>query len=136
MQNEQSGGCLCGEVRYTFKADPALSFSCHCRDCQRATGSVCASAFAVPKSSLQLSGEYKYFNKLCDDGREVSRGFCPICGSRVVSMLEAFPDVYLVYGASLDDPSWFRPAMNIFTASALPWDCMDPALPKFERGPS
>lgn len=56
MQNEQSGGCLCGEVRYTFKADPALSFSCHCRDCQRATGSVCASAFAVPKSSLQLSG--------------------------------------------------------------------------------
>ena len=89
MQNEQSGGCLCGEVRYTFKADPALSFSCHCRDCQRATGSVCASAFAVPKSSLQLSGEYKYFNKLGDDGREVSRGFCPICGSRVVSMLGA-----------------------------------------------
>ena len=135
MQAEQTGGCLCGLFRYTFTAEPIFSFSCHCRDCQQATGSVCASAFAVPKESLQMSGDYKFFSKLGDKGGEVSRGFCPNCGSRAVSTLGATPDLYLVYGSSLDDPSWFRPAMDIYTASALPWDYMDPSVPNFEQSP-
>ena len=135
MQTECTGGCLCGSFRYTFKADQFFSFSCHCRDCHRATSSVFASAFAVPKESLQMSGEYKFFSKLGDNGGEVSRGFCPACGSRAVSTVGKLPDHYLVYGSSLDDPSWFRPAVNIYTASALPWDCMDPSIPNFEQAP-
>ncbi|MEJ6703638.1 MAG: GFA family protein [Pseudomonadales bacterium] len=137
MQGEQSGGCLCGSFRYTFNvtAEPDFSFSCHCRDCQQATGSVCATAFAVPKDGFQMSGEYKFYTKYGDNGGEINRGFCPSCGSRAVSTLGALPDLYLVYASSLDDPSWFKPAMNIYTASALPWDCMDPNVPNFAQSP-
>lgn len=135
MLSEQTGGCLCGSFRYSFTADPIFSFSCHCRDCQRATGSVCATAFAISKNSLRMTGEWKFFSKLGDKGSEVNRGFCPNCGSRAVSTVTDRPDIYLVYAASLDDPSWFRPEMDIYTSSALPWDCMDPAIPKFELLP-
>jgi hypothetical protein len=41
-----------------------------------------------------------------------------------------------IRAASLDDPRLFRPTLDIFTASAQPWDSMDPTLPKAPRAPS
>jgi hypothetical protein len=40
-----------------------------------------------------------------------------------------------VVAGSLDDPSWFRPQMDIFTCDAQPWDQMDPAISKYEKYP-
>jgi hypothetical protein len=81
-----------------------------------------------------MEGEYSFFTMSGGSGGEVSRGFCPKCGSRAVSKLDKFPDFYLVYGASLDDPSWHKPTADIWTSSAQHWDCMDVQLPKFEWG--
>jgi len=39
---EIKGGCLCGAVRYTAQADPTSATVCHCRDCQKFTGSAFA----------------------------------------------------------------------------------------------
>jgi hypothetical protein len=36
---------------------------------------------------------------------------------------------------SLDNPDWYQPAMDIYTASAQPWDYMSPALDKFPKMP-
>jgi hypothetical protein len=41
-----------------------------------------------------------------------------------------------ITAGSLDDPSWFRPSMDLYTTSAQPWDYMDPDLPKFAKMPS
>ena len=38
-----SGGCGCGAIRYEFSAEPAMSLNCHCRDCQRGSGTAYAS---------------------------------------------------------------------------------------------
>ena len=40
-----------------------------------------------------------------------------------------------VLAASLDDPSWFQPEMDVFVSEAQPWDQMDPAIPKFGQYP-
>ncbi len=133
MEDERTGGCLCGAFRYRFTGDAVFSVNCHCRDCQRATGAGHASLFAVPKEKLVMEGDYRFFNKPGESGGEVSRSFCPHCGSRAVSKLDKYPSLYLVYGASLDDPSWHKPTANLWTSSAQEWDCMDPKLPKFER---
>jgi hypothetical protein len=39
-------------------------------------------------------------------------------------------------GGSLDDPSQFRPAMDVQIADAQPWDLLDPATRKFDRYPA
>jgi hypothetical protein len=134
MEHEYTGGCLCGSFRFRFSGDAAFSINCHCRDCQRATGGCFASVFAIPKVRLTMEGDYHFHTMRGGSGGEISRGFCPHCGSRAVSKLDKFPDHYLVYGVSLDDPTWHKPTVDIWTSSAQAWDCMDPLLPKFEKG--
>ena len=131
-----TGGCACGAVRYECSAEPAIALNCHCRNCQRASGSAFASNLAVPKATLRLSGEVNYYEVQSDNGNTVGHGFCPACGSPVVAKASGLPDLAIVKAGSLDDPSWHKPGMNIFTDSAQPWDCMDPDLPKFGKAPS
>lgn len=131
-----SGGCLCGAIRYESRAAPLFSINCHCRDCQRTTGTAYAPVLAVPRDALSITqGEPTYYTSQSDSGETVSRGFCPECGSGIFSKLSANPDIVGLKAASLDDPSWFRPAVDIYTDSAQPWDVMNPDLPKVPKMP-
>ena len=42
------GGCLCGSIRYTCDAEPALTANCHCKHCQRQSGSAFSTIIGVP----------------------------------------------------------------------------------------
>ncbi|GAB1538562.1 hypothetical protein NUACC21_12240 [Scytonema sp. NUACC21] len=88
----------------------------------------------MPQNSLTITGEVKYRNVIGDSGSIVGRGFCPNCGSRLFSK-PPIPELMGITAGSLDDPSWFRPAMDIYTASAQPWYYMNPELPKFAKMP-
>ena len=50
------GDCLCGGVRYTTETEPVMTAVCHCKYCQRQTGSAFSIMVAVPKGSLELQG--------------------------------------------------------------------------------
>lgn len=126
-----TGGCMCGAVRYECTVDPIAMGNCHCRDCQRATGSAFAAALLVPASAVQISGEVKYYEVIGDSGRIVRRGFCPNCGARLFGKPDASPDLIAIMAGSLNDPSRYRSQADIYTASAQPWDYMNPDLPKF-----
>ena len=130
-----SGGCACGAIRYECAADPAFSWNCHCRDCQRASGSAFCPVLYVPKATLTVTGKCRYYDVRAESGNRVSRGFCPECGSPLFSRLSGLPDVVGVRVGSLDDPSGYQPTMDIFVASAQPWDHMHPALPQFPGYP-
>ncbi|WP_414583782.1 GFA family protein [Scytonema sp. PCC 10023] len=129
-----TGGCLCGSVRYECSAEPIAMGNCHCRDCQRATGTAYASGLLVPQSAVTITGDVKYYDVIGDSGSIVGRGFCPNCGSRLFSK-PPIPELMGILAGSLDDPSWFRPTMDFYTASAQPWDHMNPDLPKFDKMP-
>ncbi|AVH63739.1 MULTISPECIES: GFA family protein [unclassified Nostoc] len=130
-----TGGCLCGNIRYECSAEPIVMGNCHCRDCQRATGSAFASALLIPRAAVTIAGEVKYYEVIGDSGATVGRGFCPNCGSRLFSKPPNLELIGILAG-SLDDPSWFQPGMDFYTASAQPWDYMNPDLPKFTKMPS
>ncbi len=129
------GGCMCGAVRYSGTAAPLFLGNCHCRDCQRASGGPYAPAVVVPRASVTITGPVKYFAVIGDSGQKVSRGFCAQCGSRLLAMPDFAPHLTSIMAGSLDDPGGFAPTVDIYCASAQPWDHMDPALPKFERAP-
>ena len=130
-----AGGCICGGVRYECAADPIAAGNCYCRDCQRASGGAYAAALLVPVSAVNITGEVKYYDVTGDSGGIVSRGFCLTCGARLFGKPAAEADIISIMVGSLDDPSWYRPQADIYTASAQPWDHMNPGLPKFAKLP-
>ena len=52
-----SGGCLCGSVRYECSTQPVIEGNCHCRDCQKSSGSAFAPTFFVPENSISRTAE-------------------------------------------------------------------------------
>ena len=135
MATPFTGGCACGAVRYECAAEPVMTGNCHCRDCQKATGGAFVPALAVPTAALKITGEPKYYDTKGDSGQTVSRGFCPNCGARLFGKPKVMADLTVIFAGSLDDPSWYRPSMDIYTASAQPWDHLNPDLPKFPQMP-
>jgi hypothetical protein len=134
MKTPFTGGCMCGAIRYECSSEPIFMGNCHCRDCQQATGTAFAAAILVPRSAVTITGDVKYYDVTGGSGGIVSRGFCPICGSRLFGK-PPIPELMGIMAGSLDDPSWFQPGMDFYTASAQPWDYMNPELPKFAKLP-
>ena len=130
-----SGGCACGAVRYESTSDPLVCGHCQCRACQRASGTGHSSHVMVPKEALTVRGDVSYWESPADSGNIVGRGFCPTCGTPVLSRNSGFPDFMFLRAASLDDPSRFVPTLVVFTGTAQPWDRIDPALLAFETQP-
>lgn len=131
-----AGGCACGLIRYEFQGPVLAAFKCHCRACQRYTGSAFMAAVLVPAQTFRLTkGEPSLYASRGDAGHEISRGFCRNCGSPVVTRLARRPDSVGVSASSMDDPSSFRPTMEIFTTFAQPWDRIDEGLRRFPEAP-
>ena len=130
-----TGGCACGAIRYECSAKPLRSVNCHCFDCQKATGGAYYPEILVPKKAVKLTkGAPKYYAVKANSGTILSRGFCSDCGSPVLILIGDLPFSSIAVG-SLDDPSWYRPEMNIFISRAHPWDVMNPDLPQFPEMP-
>jgi hypothetical protein len=94
---------------------------CHCRNCQRYTGSTFEAVTAYPASAVSVEGELKTYQDTGDSGKSVFRRFCPNCGSGVLAEAEVMPDMVMVLVGTLDDASTYQPAMEIYCGSAQPW---------------
>lgn len=109
------GGCLCEEIRYAVKSQPMRVTVCHCRFCQRATGSAYLVEPIFGKSDFAIiSGRPKIYRHRSEgSGKMVDVHFCENCGTKLFLSFERFPDVVGVYGGTFDDPNWFeRSAKN------------------------
>ena len=136
MDNTAKGECLCGEYRYEFGRDQIISaHHCHCTDCQKMTGSGKATIIMVPTPSLKTEGELKVYTVQGTDGSHVSRGFCPSCGSQLISYVEEMPDIRFVKAGSLIQSDWLTVSSSFWSSSAQPWSPVDPDHPSFEKNP-
>ena len=127
---QSQGRCMCGGVRYSFPGAPLLTAVCHCRQCQRQSGSAFSIVAAVPKQGFELSGETKIFMDTGDSGRPVERHFCPDCGSPIMSIIEPMPDMVLIKAGTIDTLAQLTPTVEVFCENALP---AFPALTGTER---
>jgi hypothetical protein len=130
------GGCLCGAVRYTSTGAALFSVVCHCRDCQKASGTGGVPVMAVPKSTFQVSGTAKRAVIRGGSGRQAIRHFCPECGSLLFGTPEVVPDVVTIYVGSLDDPGVFTPQEVIFTRDRASWAKLAVDVPEHEAAPA
>ena len=113
MPNAMTGGCACGRIRYTAQIDSDEAYLCHCRMCQRATGSVSIAFRNVKKGDIAWEREPDWYVS----SPIARRPYCRECGT---SLGFEFPDSEMmdITIASLDDPSRFRPKHH-FGAESL-----------------
>lgn len=130
-----TGGCLCGAVRYEAQGQALFAMLCHCRDCQRASGTGHVPVLGMPKSFFKVIGETTSYAVKGTSGSKSIRHFCPTCGSLLFGTPEAASDAVSIYVGTLDDPSMFRPEAILFRRSRLDWDETVGSLPEFDTMP-
>jgi hypothetical protein len=130
------GQCACGEIRYRATAQPGFSWICHCRDCQRASGSAYCSILYVPGDAMEVRGTARYYTVSAESGNQVSRGFCPTCGSPMFILADLVPDLQGVWATSLDEPAQFSPVVQVWCVSGQPWGTLHPDLNRIAKAPS
>ncbi len=133
MSKKITGGCLCGNVRYSFANIPKLQLVCHCASCQKQSGSAFSSAALVPRDEFAIEGETKSYTRHGDSGDDIVRVFCPACGSSLYSKVAARPDAYVVQTGTLDNADWYTPRVNLWTDDAQSWVTIDPECRNFPK---
>lgn len=132
---KHTGGYLCGAVRYSLDVDPIATAACHCRDCQKSTGSAYALLLVIPTESMVLEGKFNAWAVRGDSGGTNTRKSCAACGSLISEETNGLKGFRLVLAGSLDDPSWVQPDFHCWVSSKQPWLKLDDGLPAFEKGP-
>ena len=103
MNNQLEGGCACGAVRYRLTSAPMFVHCCHCRDCQRQTGSAFVLKTLIETDQTALWSDY---------------------GGR--------PALRFVRIGTLDDPAALQPDVHIYTRSKVPWVALPEGVPAYE----
>lgn len=131
-----TGGCQCGETRYESAAEPIALYACHCRECQKQSGSAFGMSLRVPKSGFRVTrGEPRHFVRPTDSGRHLKCWFCDKCGSRLWHEPEPPGEALTIKAGSLDEPVDFSEAVHIWTARKLPGLKIPEGAQQFEKEP-
>jgi hypothetical protein len=126
-----TGGCLCERVRFEVTEPLQGAVYCHCRRCQRRTGTAFSvTALTRPGSFRITQGESLVRSWRPPDGW--GKAFCVECGSHLFSTSLDDPALVAVRMGALDDDPGIRPSFHQFVDYAAPWDELpDDGLPRF-----
>mgnify|MGYP000237617036 FL=1 len=130
------GGCTCGHLRYRLAAAPMFVHCCHCRWCQRETGSAFAlNALVESDRVLLLSGTIEAVDTPSASGKGQTIVRCPRCRVAVWSHYAGAGEaVSFVRVGTLDEPDRVAPDIHIYTDSKQPWVLLPenvPAVPEY-----
>lgn len=117
-----SGTCLCGGVGFEVTEAPLKFLYCHCRSCQKSSGSVHAANLAFPGGSLRWTRGEAQIGVFVDtkENPGFPRAFCRQCGSPVPK-LSRNRQFWVVPSGCLDSDPGLRPEANIFWAEHAAW---------------
>jgi hypothetical protein len=118
-----TGGCTCRQVRYRMSSNPMFVHCCHCRWCQRETGSAFALNAMIEADRVELlSGAPETVATPSNSGKGQKIARCPNCRVALWSNYAGAGDlVRFVRVGTLDNPDLLPPDIHIFTSTKLPW---------------
>ncbi len=124
------GGCTCRAVRYRLEGAPLFVHCCHCRWCQRETGSAFALNAMIEAARVTLlCGAPERVATPSNSGKGQAILRCPECRVAVWSHYAGAGDrVAFVRVGTLDEPDLLPPDIHIFTTSKQPWVVLPPGV--------
>lgn len=128
------GRCACGEVRYRLGGRPFAVHCCHCRSCQRETGSAFVINGLIESPLVEvLSGEPVTIDTPSESGRGQKIVRCPACHVALWSHYAGMGEkAAFVRVGTLEDPDACPPQVHIFARSKQPWIVLAESPPAFE----
>jgi hypothetical protein len=113
-----SGGCHCGQLRYRVNSPVVFANICHCRTCQKASGSGHLPVLGLERATFEITGKSRNFGSLGDSGELVNRHFCPDYGGQVFAFADKYPDAVILFAGTLDDPSLFSTTRHTYAVNS------------------
>lgn len=134
MGDERQGGCGCGKVRYALRDAPIVVHCCHCRWCQRESGSAFALNAVIEADRVELlSGAPERIDTPSESGRGQPILRCPECKVALWSHYAGAGEAAsFIRVGTLDDPDACPPDVHIFTRSKQPWVVLPEDAEAFE----
>jgi hypothetical protein len=125
------GGCDCRHVRYRLLTPPLFVHCCHCRWCQRETGSAFALNAMIEAGRVELlAGGVDLVLTPSNSGKGQKIARCPTCRIALWSHYAGAGDaVSFVRVGTLDEPDRLPPDIHIFTSSKQPWVVLPEGAP-------
>src|ERR1700722_6857092 len=130
-----AGGCDCRQVRYRMIGKPLIVHCCHCRWCQRETGTAFALNAMIEADRVEfICGEVVVIDTPSNSGKGQRISRCPKCHLALWSSYAGTRDALkFVRIGTLDDPDSLPPDVHIFTASKQPWVVLPSGVPAFSE---
>lgn len=116
-----TGGCLCGEIRFTARGRPNRVGLCHCLDCRKHHGALFHASAIFPSNAVAITGTAAEYR---------GRSFCRTCGGSVFG--RSAGEVELSLG-SFDAPNQFVPTYELWTIRREDWLPSFPLKRRYER---
>ena len=128
-----TGGCLCGKIRYQVSGVPNWVAVCHCVSCRRATGALLSVYAGFDDAAFRYSDGEVIIHA---SSNGVERSFCGDCGSSLTYSSTRWPGEVHILVATFDDPSPHIPKAQVYVKDALPWLPALNEIAKFHTTPS
>ena len=120
--SKRRAACCCGQLRLECEGEPFRVSVCHCRECQRRTGSAFGYQARFPREQVtHIEGDRTAYRRVADSGNAVTMHFCPRCGSTVYWELESMPEVIAVAAGAFADADFPAPAFSFWEQHKHAW---------------
>lgn len=127
------GSCLCSTVKFEIHGDFDSFYLCHCKHCQKDTGSAYASNLFSQSAKLTWLAGVDSVTSFTLPGTRHSKSFCRSCGSALPST--QLTNLLVVPAGCLDTEIATLPTAQIFTSSKAAWERAINDVPEVEGLP-
>lgn len=119
--SNRTATCRCGQLSATCAGEPVRVSVCHCYNCQKRSGSVCAVQARFPEEVVTINGEHKVYKHAGDSGNVADFHFCPQCGSTL--WYHALPDraLYAIAVGAFADKDFPAPEYSVYEERKHGW---------------
>lgn len=130
---KRQGGCLCSQVRYELSGEPLAVVICHCKNCQKQSGSTFSINIIGQSEQIEIQGNLSTYADANDSGDPVNRNFCENCGSPIFSEILSQGNLIALKVGTLDDTSDIEPQTQFWCISKQNWLSLDTKMPALMR---
>ena len=118
---ERIAECHCGQLKAMTTGEPERVYVCHCKSCQRRTGSVLHWGTRWEKHQVRLEGTAKIYTRKGDSGFDLRFHFCPECGTSILWEGDRAPDSCGIAGGCFADLDFPAPGSSVYEEAMHSW---------------